>query len=782
MPLSQTELENIRADCFAEDVEIPPEATLWWAEADAEQYFNSGGTDMPSPSPPPGAFAAATDPALPQLLESLQLAHLSDALHGETADGLGNLERSALLARLKSRGLKLSESQKLATALIKRAKAASVTPVAPAVASAVTPAFAPAVTPAVAPAVAPAHAIVDVSPPAAPTGMAPTDAEAMELSDPALRGCLDSTGLSHLGSVLHDQSVHTLSSFPRPELLGTLKTLGVTKLHERQKLATALAKLDRAKLDHAKLDYAHTKAPADEVVNVPYGGKSPWVPPTAEQLATLPRPCGALRTALKIRKPDLKTVMARRPLGEHYGLPFPHTPAELRQMGAEWLTRAFHRAGTLPASVCVSRVTTFRELFPGGDPNETRGDGGAALKVLLDIEYAGPAEAVEGLHTALFVKLPLPCRDDNESFFLSCELHMDFPEVMYARVFAGAFTACGVGCAKYYFGEYARESASFVLITERLPFGTPSPSAPPLTPFRLGSWREHCASLKGASRAAAYPLGSGSVREVVLDSAWQVRSKWLDDELPHRGACHYEACAAAAGRLVALFHTMNATVLMETLLAAPGPSALQYVGGAEHAGDPARHAEGVSARGDEARKAASGLSPAFLFVWGRGVEFATKVCPQLFPADLRARLPQLTEEVKHVAQEWPRIAAWLATPTDVRLGPCFAHSNLMTDNAFYWQSEEAREAAPRASGASGASEAAEAAGAASAEDEAALPVLEAGLFDWGGATINPNGPMAMLTMLLSSAPEPEVAVKYEDMVRPTTTTPHAPYPHPPRRT
>ena len=121
----------------------------------------------------------------------------------------------------------------------------------------------------------------------------------------------------------------------------------------------------------------------DPYATGPYFGRVPWVRPTAEQLAALPRPCGALMTALKIRKHELKAVMARRPNGEHYGRPFPHTPAELKSMGAEWLTGAFHAAGTMPASVRVHRITRFDELFPGGDPNETRGDGGAALKVRL---------------------------------------------------------------------------------------------------------------------------------------------------------------------------------------------------------------------------------------------------------------------------------------------------------------------------------------------------------------------------------------------------------------
>ena len=50
--LSASELEAIREEAFAEDLEITPEMAQW-SRADAVQYFESGGTSVPGAPPPP---------------------------------------------------------------------------------------------------------------------------------------------------------------------------------------------------------------------------------------------------------------------------------------------------------------------------------------------------------------------------------------------------------------------------------------------------------------------------------------------------------------------------------------------------------------------------------------------------------------------------------------------------------------------------------------------------------------------------------------------------------
>jgi hypothetical protein len=70
----------------------------------------------------------------------------------------------------------------------------------------------------------------------------------------------------------------------------------------------------------------------------------------------------------------------------------------------------------------------------------------------------------------------------------------------------------------------------------------------------------------------------------------------------------------------------------------------------------------------------------------------------------------------------------------------------MIDNAFYLQTDAKRE------GDLGGD-----------SEHADLPVLEAGLLDWGACFVNPGGPLTMLGMLLAVETDPEVAVAHEDL-------------------
>ena len=48
MPLERHELEAIQADMCADDIEIP-DAARAWSEEEAYAFFESGGTEWPSP-------------------------------------------------------------------------------------------------------------------------------------------------------------------------------------------------------------------------------------------------------------------------------------------------------------------------------------------------------------------------------------------------------------------------------------------------------------------------------------------------------------------------------------------------------------------------------------------------------------------------------------------------------------------------------------------------------------------------------------------------------------
>merc|ERR1711920_134514 len=46
MPISSERLIELQAECLADDIDIPEEATAW-AESDVVAFFESGGTELP---------------------------------------------------------------------------------------------------------------------------------------------------------------------------------------------------------------------------------------------------------------------------------------------------------------------------------------------------------------------------------------------------------------------------------------------------------------------------------------------------------------------------------------------------------------------------------------------------------------------------------------------------------------------------------------------------------------------------------------------------------------
>ena len=138
--------------------------------------------------------------------------------------------------------------------------------------------------------------------------------------------------------------------------------------------------------------------------------------------------------------------------GEATGLGMPVHPEALRHAGTEWLTRAFHAYGALPADNAVAEITRC-ESFAGGNSGD---------KLLLDVTYARPDPA---LHTQLFVKfarcLGDPFRDrrraelHGEVRLAALSRHPDFP----------------VAVAKSYFADFDPASGNGVLITERIEYG-----------------------------------------------------------------------------------------------------------------------------------------------------------------------------------------------------------------------------------------------------------------------------------------------------------------------
>lgn len=142
----------------------------------------------------------------------------------------------------------------------------------------------------------------------------------------------------------------------------------------------------------------------------------------------------------------LETVM-----GEETGTEFPTTIEAFRKVDAEFLTRAFHAVGTLPADDRVLAITRADEFVGGG----------MGRKLLLDVEY----EKGHGLGTELFMKFPLddghpqreiftwPMRAEVRFYLLSIQntLPVPIPKAMFADFNSDAL--CGL------------------LITERVAYG-----------------------------------------------------------------------------------------------------------------------------------------------------------------------------------------------------------------------------------------------------------------------------------------------------------------------
>ncbi|KAL1507860.1 hypothetical protein AB1Y20_007468 [Prymnesium parvum] len=110
MPLTLGQLEDIRADALADDMEIDLEKMARWTAAEAAEYFESGGEWEP-------------DSGLVALLASMNLEGLRGHFVKETLSGLSHMERTPLLDHLKSLGVSsLPERQQIAQGVAKAAR------------------------------------------------------------------------------------------------------------------------------------------------------------------------------------------------------------------------------------------------------------------------------------------------------------------------------------------------------------------------------------------------------------------------------------------------------------------------------------------------------------------------------------------------------------------------------------------------------------------------------------------------------------------------------------
>ena len=151
--------------------------------------------------------------------------------------------------------------------------------------------------------------------------------------------------------------------------------------------------------------------------------------------------------------------------GDHYGLDFPIGVELLREFGAGFLTAAFRAAGSIAPDNRVTEIVRLEPIVLMG----------ASERAFLTVAYAKPEP---GLHTELFAKFPPP--DTDYKFGLSVMSH---GEVEMARL--SGQRNLPVPVAKCYFADYCSGTTNYILITERIAFGTP-----PIEPaYRKG--RDH---------------------------------------------------------------------------------------------------------------------------------------------------------------------------------------------------------------------------------------------------------------------------------------------------
>lgn len=137
--------------------------------------------------------------------------------------------------------------------------------------------------------------------------------------------------------------------------------------------------------------------------------------------------------------------------GDHSGIVFPVSYAELEAGGAPMLTRLFREIGALSEDNAVTAIPHWREFFGGG----------MGRKIAIDVAYARD----EGLPTRLFAKFTREFGDPLRELFSPV---MD-PEVRFALLSRRADFPLHV--PRCMFGDYNAASKTGLLITERIPYG-----------------------------------------------------------------------------------------------------------------------------------------------------------------------------------------------------------------------------------------------------------------------------------------------------------------------
>ena len=697
----EARLEEIRSECFADDVELPTlDAAARWSDDAIRAYFENGGdiaaansimAEMGAVSPS-STMSSASDDEVVQLLRELGLSHLRPCFT-ESLWVLASYERMALLAHLKARGVaSVSERQKLATAIIKaKAKPACTAPSGNVADSADSASLLP---------VLPAPPTEAIAQTKAPPSAVPSSQSAFEQAgtlassvvklaspnpsscDPALGTILTELSLCHLSLALSKHSLHELGQLSRTPLLAVLKTAGVDKLADRQKLANAIGRALRGGSQTASIPLR--PVPAQPPLLQPAALPAPGADAACSRAKLASVSAGPLPDYRRLSLAQLQEAADRTLTGDWYGMLLPSSLTQMKsdaQFGPSWLTEAFHRSGAIDRDDAVVAIESFEMLELQG----LDAQGGAGEKALLTVRYAKPDN---GRHTRLFVKTPWDVtRFAKHRAMLS--IHYGDGDGLELMAYEHLEGLLPVRIPRYYFGDISRASTFYVLITECVPYAERQPAE---TGYVL-DWRQW------------------EVGQILPKSGKYQDDRVIDAHL------YYFALFRAMARMAAA----DKRGLFDRVIGAAPPE-----GG--HGGG-LGGASAVAPKDSQSRREATVRRAEQQF--DVLLDFVSTRSSRLFGPHLGARstLERIKSEFVRMAPYFTAVQRYLASKPELY---ALSHVNLQIDNAFFWRTDDA-----------------------TAADEA---MLECGLLDWYNVGRSPTVSVWMGSL---SGVEPEVLLRHE---------------------
>merc|ERR1719399_1850421 len=138
---------------------------------------------------------------------------------------------------------------------------------------------------------------------------------------------------------------------------------------------------------------------------------------------------------------------------------FPWNEATLEEFGPEWLTKAFHKVGSMKEDNTVTKIIFEKKI------KVTTGNNGG--KFLFEVEYEKPDP---NLHTKLFAKVPFPFDGATKTDRLSSSVNKQPAELYEVNAYRMLEAYLPMRTPRFYFGDISNETSNWIIITERIDF------------------------------------------------------------------------------------------------------------------------------------------------------------------------------------------------------------------------------------------------------------------------------------------------------------------------